>query len=122
MSHQPWIGFATAELTATRAHGGEGELLAARVVERASGALAFVDVVVVPPGTTVGRHTHADDEELYIILAGSAEVVVDGEARTVGKGDIVHNRPGGTHELANSGPGEVRMVVVDVRTPVRERP
>lgn len=115
MSHQPWLSFGDAPLTPVRAHDGLGELLAARVVDREDGPLAFVDLVVVPPGTSVGRHTHGDDEELYVVVSGSAEVVVDGEHRTVSAGDVVHNAPGGTHELLNTGSGELRMVVVDVR-------
>jgi mannose-6-phosphate isomerase-like protein (cupin superfamily) len=115
VSHQPWWGFDGADLTPQRAHDGDGELLAARVVQRDSGPLAFVDLVVVPAGVSVGRHTHGRDEELYIIVSGQADVVVDGVRRSVAPGDVVHNAPGGTHELSNAGPEELRMVVVDVR-------
>ena len=115
MTHQVWLHFNDAPLKAHRAHAGIGQVEAARVVDRPDGPLAFVDQVVVPPGVSVGRHTHGLDEELYVIVSGGAEVFVDGETRSVGPGDVIHNQPGGTHELRNSGPSEMRMVVVAVR-------
>jgi uncharacterized cupin superfamily protein len=113
--HQPWHGFDRASLRPQCAHDGDGDVLAERVVDRATGALAWVDLVVVPPGVTIGRHTHGLDEELYVVLAGEATMVVDGEERVVRTGDVVHNRAFGTHELCNRGSSDVRLVVVDVR-------
>ena len=55
MSHRPWWGFDDARLTAVCAHDGVGEVLAERVIDRSHGPLAWVDVVVVPPGVTIGR-------------------------------------------------------------------
>jgi mannose-6-phosphate isomerase-like protein (cupin superfamily) len=115
VTHRAWLGFDDAALIPHRAHEGEGEVLAARVVDRDSGPLAFVDLVVVPAGVSVGRHTHGLDEELYVVVSGTADTVVDGARRRVTAGDVVHNPPGGTHELRNPGPEELRMVVVDVR-------
>jgi mannose-6-phosphate isomerase-like protein (cupin superfamily) len=115
VSHRVRHGFDDAVLTAQRAHEGIGEVRAARVVHRDSGPLAFVDLVVVPAGVSVGRHVHGLDEELYIVVSGRGDVVVDGARHTVVPGDVVHNPPGGTHELSNPGPEELRMVVVDVR-------
>jgi quercetin dioxygenase-like cupin family protein len=113
--HRPWLHFDGALLQPHRAHDGTGEVQAARVVERAEGPLAFIDQVVLPRGTSVGRHTHGLDEELYVVVSGEGEAVVDGEARTVRPGDVVHNRVGGTHEVRNDGAQELRMVVIDVR-------
>ena len=115
MTHQACLRFREASLATQRAHGGIGHVAAARVVERSQGPLAFVDQVVVPPGASVGRHIHGRDEELYVIVLGEAEATVDGKTHVVGPGDVIHNRPGGTHELRNLGADEVRMVVIDVR-------
>jgi quercetin dioxygenase-like cupin family protein len=115
MTHQPWLLFDSTSLQAHRAHDGLGQVESARVLSRTQGSLAFVDHVVVPVGTSVGEHTHGGDEELYVIVSGEAEAVVDGELRVVGPGDVVHNRAGGSHALRNHGPAAVMMVVVDVR-------
>jgi quercetin dioxygenase-like cupin family protein len=98
------------------AHGGRGEVLAARVLDRpAAAGLAFVDLVVVPPGASIGLHTHGpDDEEVYVVVEGRGRMTVDGTATEVGPGDVIVNRPGGAHGLENPGAGPMRVVVVDV--------
>ena len=104
-------------LERVRAHGGEGEILFHRVFHARAfrGPWNFVDYAVLPPGTSIGVHTHGENEELYLVLEGHGEMVLDGERFTVGPGSVVLNRPGGTHGLANPGPGPLRIFVVEVR-------
>jgi mannose-6-phosphate isomerase-like protein (cupin superfamily) len=106
--------FRDAALSETVAHGGRGEILTSRVVERAEGALRFVDLTVVPPGASIGLHRHGDDEEIYVIIDGEGLMTVDGVATRVGAGDVVLNDPGGSHGLENDGTVPLRLVVVDV--------
>lgn len=108
-----------AGLVRTRAHGGDGLILTQRVLDaRGSKAINFIDMTIVPPGGDIGEHTHTEDnEEIYIFLSGSGMMVVDGERFVVESGDVVVNRPGGTHGFWNTGASEVRLVVVEV--PVR---
>jgi mannose-6-phosphate isomerase-like protein (cupin superfamily) len=102
------------------AHDGGAPILFNRVADARGGASNWIDLVVVPPGADIGRHTHGeDDEETYIILAGRGRMTLDGEEFEVGPGHVVVNRPGGTHSLANTGEDEIRLVVVDVRVPPR---
>src|SRR3546814_12923478 len=54
--------FAEARFEAVCAHGGEMNILTARAEERL-GFSNFVALTVVPPGATLGLHTHAPDEE-----------------------------------------------------------
>jgi mannose-6-phosphate isomerase-like protein (cupin superfamily) len=91
-------------------------LRTARVIERAPGELVtFLDLTEIPPGVTVGRHTHGpDDEEIYVVVEGTGVVELDGREHEVGPGDVVVNAPGGTHALRATGERPLRMVVVDV--------
>ena len=41
-------------------------------------------------------------------------MTVDDRSFGVGPGDVIVNRPGGTHGLVNDGAGPLRLVVVDV--------
>lgn len=107
--------FADADFEALVAHDGEGRISAARVLARGGGGGAeFIDLVVVPPGCTIGEHAHGADEETYVIVDGSGTMTVDGTSLVVGPGDVVVNRAGGTHGLRNTGADPLRLVVVDV--------
>ena len=104
-------------LTHIRAHGGEGLIRFARVVggERLEGSCNFIDVAVLPPGTSIGSHTHeVSEEEFYLVLAGAGEMCRNGELFEVRAGDLIRNPPGGTHSLRNTGPDVLRIFVVEL--------
>jgi len=105
-----------AELEQVVAHGGEGRigfcrLFAARDFE---GPVRFVDYAVLPPGASIGEHTHGRDEEIYLVLEGSGSMRLDGRELRVGPGSVIVNRAGGTHGLRNDSGAPIRLFVVDV--------
>jgi mannose-6-phosphate isomerase-like protein (cupin superfamily) len=107
-----------AALAEVVAHGGEGRIQFARIA--GSGALAgacnFIDYAVVPPGASIGRHRHAqDEEELYLVLEGSGRMWRNGETFAVRAGDLVRNPPGGEHGLECTGDGPLRLFVFELR-------
>ena len=57
--------------------------------------------VIVPPGEVLTAHAHADMHELFIILEGTARMVVDGVSHHLAKGDAIALAPGEAHELSN---------------------
>jgi mannose-6-phosphate isomerase-like protein (cupin superfamily) len=115
--------FAEAPFQSGIAHRGDGQIDSARVVaDTAGGGAAWIDLVVVPPGCSIGEHRHGDDQETYVIVDGSASMVVDGSEIQVGPGDVIVNRPGGTHGLRNIGTDPLRLVVMDVALRAPERP
>lgn len=105
-------------LSEVRAHGGIGEIRFARIADAAAfaGGCNFIDYAEVPPGASIGRHRHADDEEeLYLVLEGSGAMWLDGARIEVRAGDLVRNRPGGEHELRNTGAVVLRLFVIELR-------
>ena len=98
------------------AHGGTGEILFNRVLEGSQfrGPWNFIDYAVLPPGTSIGRHTHGRNEEVYLVLEGDGLMFRDGEEFRVRSGSVIYNRPGGTHGLVNDGEGPLRLFVVEV--------
>jgi mannose-6-phosphate isomerase-like protein (cupin superfamily) len=107
-------------LTRIQAHGGDGSIEFCRIAESAAlaGTCNFIDLAVVPPGATIGRHRHAaTEEEFYLVLSGRAQMYRNGEEFTVGPGDLVRNPPGGEHGLRALGPEAVRLFVFEVRVP-----
>ncbi len=117
MSEVQHFRFDSVRFTSVVAHHGRGSIDAARVLDGSSNGASFVDLVVVPPRHTIGLHTHGNDEEIYIVVDGSATMEVDASTVQVGPGDVVVNRPGGTHGLTNTGVGPLRLVVVDIAVP-----
>jgi mannose-6-phosphate isomerase-like protein (cupin superfamily) len=105
-------------LVDTRAHGGDGEIRFARIADAAAfaGGCNFIDYAELPPNTSIGRHRHRDDEEeLYLVLEGSGSMWRDGEQLGVRAGDLIRNRPGGEHELRNTGASVLRLFVIELR-------
>ena len=98
------------------AHGGARPILTRRVLDAAGGsACNFLDLTIVPPGGGIGLHTHrADNEEIYIVVTGCGEMEVDGRRFPVAPGDVIVNRPGGTHGLWNTGTASMKLVVIEV--------
>lgn len=102
------------------AHDGQGDIFFRRIAVRTdfAGPCNFIDYAEVPPGCTIGRHRHgSDEEEFYLILGGEGEMSKDGDIFHVRAGDLVRNRPGGTHGLWNVGSEVLRLFVFELRVP-----
>lgn len=79
------------------------------------GSCNFIDFTILPVGTTIGLHTHADDEEeYYLILRGQGRMTCDGETFVVKPGDLIRNGPSGTHSLENTGDEPIQLFVFEV--------
>ena len=99
------------ELTAC--HDGEGQVKIVNVYEKElTSPLNFVHYTVLPPLTSIGAHTHGDDEELYIVLAGEGVMTVDGTESAVNEGDVILNPPFGSHALRNTSDSEELKILV----------
>jgi mannose-6-phosphate isomerase-like protein (cupin superfamily) len=101
----------------TVAHDGEGEISYRRLLTRKDvlGPLNFADYTIVPPGVTVGEHTHAEnEEEYYLIIKGSGVMIQDGESFHVTAGSFIRNNPGGRHGITNTGDEPLHMFVFEV--------
>ena len=99
------------------AHGGDGQIQFSRLVERdeVKGSVNFIDVAEIPPGVSIGRHTHKEnEEEYYLILDGSGWMYQNGNEFGVTSGDLIRNPPGGTHQLTNTSEGTLRIFVFEV--------
>ncbi|GAA2250750.1 hypothetical protein GCM10010415_07620 [Streptomyces atrovirens] len=96
-------------------HGGLGTIRAHRLFSRAGGSTGaeFVDIAVLPPGTSIGRHRHGRDRETYVVLDGTGVMYRDGAEFRVGTGDVVVNRPHGEHGLVNDSATDLWLLVFE---------
>jgi len=54
-----------------------------------------------PPGASIGLHTHDDSCEIMYFLSGRGTVQYDGQVLTVGPGQVHYCPKGHTHTLRN---------------------
>ena len=92
--------------TREKARGGDGTISFLHFVE-GKGAVqkntSLVAEITLPPGTSIGPHSHTEDTEFYIILEGSGTVNDNGTDKPIGKGDVTITGNGETHSIANTG-------------------
>ena len=98
------------------AHDGSGEIETARVFDASDFKTKcdFVDHSVIPPGVTIGIHSHEGNEEMYFIINGCGVMSVDGTVIEVSKGDLILNKPFGTHGITNHSDSAIEMLVFQV--------
>jgi mannose-6-phosphate isomerase-like protein (cupin superfamily) len=70
--------------------------------------------LLIPPGATIGKHEHVNEDELYVVLAGSG-LLEDGTTQTrISKGDAVLTGGGGSHAVINDGTDTLEILAVIV--------
>lgn len=68
--------------------------------------------VVIEPGRQVEAHDH-DEEECFVIVAGSADITMLGDTATLTKGDVIYIPRFAPHALRNTSPSE-DFVMIDI--------
>jgi mannose-6-phosphate isomerase-like protein (cupin superfamily) len=93
-------------------HGGAGEYFVRTLLDDVPGsAFKYVRDLTLYPGSSIGDHPHADDDEIYFVVSGTGVMVVDGHEQTVGPGAAVLTLSGSRHGLRNEGDEDLRIVV-----------
>jgi mannose-6-phosphate isomerase-like protein (cupin superfamily) len=97
-------------------HGGEGPISFRRlfVSDDWEGPIDFVDYTVVPPGSSIGFHSHEGNDEIYLVVSGQATMSVDGQEHRVQASDVIVTPSGSAHGLRNDGKEPFVMFVVQV--------
>ena len=72
--------------------------------QNAPGAHVTVTRVTMQPGAISPRHTHACAEQTWLVEAGEATLLMDGDGTgSVREGDVVRTPPGTVHGVENTG-------------------
>lgn len=92
--------------------GGVGEMLKEDLVfpEELDGAGRLFAKIILPPGSSCGKHPHAGDFEIYHILRGVATVDDDGTVCELRPGDTHLCRNGGSHGIVNNGTEDLEYI------------
>lgn len=75
---------------------------------------AFVDHLLIPVGSSVGRHFHSGVDEVYFVIRGKGKIHVNDEWADIAYGDAVPVRAGEIHSLESSETDPLEMIVYGV--------
>lgn len=100
-----------------RCHDGEGEIEASIVFQEGDlkYAISFMHDDIIPPGTSIGEHKHADSEEIYFIIEGHGVLILDGREFPVEAGDVSICHSGHSHGIKNNGNSPLRLIVIGLK-------
>ena len=73
-------------------------------------------VSIIPPGGSIGQHTHKGDFETYYILKGQARVNENGTVADLGPGDMTQCGDGDFHSIENTGDVDLEYLAVILYT------
>ncbi|GGN92101.1 hypothetical protein GCM10010112_78930 [Actinoplanes lobatus] len=100
-------------------HGTEGASRWKCLARRAglSAGWEAIEWACLPPGGVSGEHLHTRTEEIYFVLSGTGEILLDGVATRVTAGSLILTGAGVTHGLRNVGEDDLAWLVVEMSTP-----
>ncbi|RJO70656.1 cupin domain-containing protein [Nocardia panacis] len=100
-------------------HGGAGRAEYAVHARRSQffGPWEAFEWSLLPPGGVCGEHLHTRTEEIYFILSGSGDMVLNGEIRDVRAGDVIFTCVGASHELRNTHDNDLTWLVIELLSP-----
>ncbi|MNE15449.1 Cupin domain protein [compost metagenome] len=73
-------------------------------LENSPNSQVTITSVTMLPGAVSEVHTHSVSEQIWVVQAGTAELLLAGEVcHTISSGDVVITPPGTQHGIRNSG-------------------
>jgi mannose-6-phosphate isomerase-like protein (cupin superfamily) len=71
-----------------------------------------VVVMTIPPGGAIGLEVHAEIDQVFIIVEGSAEAIVGDRSMSVVANDLVFVTAGTRHDIVNRAAAPLRLITV----------
>ena len=74
-----------------------------------------INISVLGPGEPMAMYHYENDQEDFLVLAGEALALVEGEERPLRRWDFLHCPPGTNHTIVGAGDGPCLVLAVGAR-------
>ena len=91
-------------------HKGAGQSISYVFFNKAPGFKLSFRKRVLHPGATIGYHKQETDE-VYYITGGTGKMTINGQEFAVKPGDAILTRTGSSHGLAQTGDGDLTIII-----------
>ncbi len=78
------------------------------------GTVQMVNWARLPAGNSFAAHYHEDMQEIFIIIAGEATMVVAAQTVVLSRGDTIAIDPREVHRMSNCGSEDVEYLVLGI--------
>jgi mannose-6-phosphate isomerase-like protein (cupin superfamily) len=97
-------------------HGGEGTARYRRALDPTvfETNWSYMDHLLLPPGGSEGAHRHPGIEEVYYVLNGDGQALVNGETVEIHKGDAVPVLLNEPHSFKNNGTHDLEFMIIGI--------
>jgi len=94
--------------------GGDGHVIRQEVFSEADtqGKTMLCAIQTVPPGCSIGIHSHDPDAEFFYVISGTIRVIDDGVEKDLKAGDSNFSGAGGSHGVVNVSDEDAIMMCV----------
>ena len=75
-----------------------------------------INVSVLEPGQPMAMYHYEDEQEDFLVVAGEALLIVEGQERALSTWDLAHCPPGTRHVIVGAGDGPCVVVAVGSRS------
>ena len=87
-------------------------------LRRQLGVSSFgINQIVLQPGQRGRIHRHGRQEEVYLVLEGRLDLIVEGHEALLSEGELIRVAPGLRRQLVNRGPERVVLIALGGAAP-----
>lgn len=68
--------------------------------------------ITIPPKSSIGYHTHVDDDEVVYVLNGNGTCLMGDEKKLLGAGDVNYTKKGNSHSIINTSNEDLVILAI----------